>query len=71
MVAHVGAYVERKLGERVGSAPGSEMKAALFAAKQVGAQAVLIDQDIVVTLKRFSEVLSWKEKWHLCVDVIK
>ncbi len=67
----IGAYVERKLGERVGTAPGSEMKAALLAAKQSGAQVVLIDQDILVTLKKISHALSWKEKWHFLIDALK
>ena len=67
----IGAYVERKLGERVGSAPGSEMKAAILAARSVGAKVILIDQDIVITLRRFSQVLSWREKWCLLVDVVK
>ena len=67
----IGAYVEKKLGERVGSAPGSEMKAAIFAARKIGAQVVLIDQDIQTTLRRFSQRLSWKEKWRLLVDVVK
>lgn len=67
----IGAYVERKLGERVGSAPGSEMRAAMRAAHKVGAQVALIDQDIMVTLKRFSHALTWLEKWRLFVDVMK
>ncbi|MGH9424718.1 MAG: TraB/GumN family protein, partial [Terriglobia bacterium] len=31
----------------------------------------LVDQDIEVTLKRFSQTLTWKEKWRLLVDVLK
>lgn len=61
----IGGYVERKLGERVGTVPGSEMKAAIFAARKIGAQVALVDQDISVTLKRFSQVLSWREKLRL------
>ncbi len=65
----IGAYVERKLGERVGTAPGSEMKAAIFAAKDVGARIALIDQDIAITLRRFSQTLSWAEKFRLVGDL--
>ena len=30
---------------------------------------VLIDQDIEITLRRFSQTLTWKEKWNFVVDV--
>lgn len=66
----IGAYVERKLGEKVGTAPGSEMKAAMFAAKKIGARVALIDQDISITLKRFSQVLSWSEKLKLVWELL-
>jgi pheromone shutdown-related protein TraB len=67
----IGAWVERKLGEKVGVSPGSEMLRAVQAARQVGAHIALVDQDIEITLKRFSKSLTWGEKWNLFVDVIK
>lgn len=66
-----GAWVERKLGEKVGVSPGSEMLAAVKLAQQSGVRVALIDQDIGITLKRFSEVFGWREKWNLVVDVLK
>ena len=66
----IGAYVEKKLGEKVGTSPGGEMKAAVLTAKKIGARIAFIDQDISVTLRRFSKVLTWSEKWRLVRDLI-
>jgi pheromone shutdown protein TraB len=37
----------------------------------VKADIALVDQNIEITLKRFSQTMTWKEKWRLFVDVIK
>ena len=67
----IGAFIEKKLGEYVGVAPGSEMITAIKLAKKNKIQIALIDQDIDITLKRFSKTLSWKEKWNFVVDIVK
>ncbi|MBN1645205.1 TraB/GumN family protein [Candidatus Woesearchaeota archaeon] len=67
----IGAYVEKKLGSKVGVSPGSEMLSAFKLAKKVKAKVALIDQDIEITLRRFSDALSWKEKWNFVVDLFK
>lgn len=67
----IGAWVEKKLGEKVGVSPGSEMIEAFRLAKKMNARVALIDQDIETTLKNFSKALTWKEKWHFLVDIIK
>lgn len=43
---------QRKLGEKLGVAPGAELKAAVEAAKEVDAKLVLADRNIQATLKR-------------------
>lgn len=50
------AAFERKLGEKTGVRPGDEMLAGYKAAKKVGAEIVLIDRPIAITLKR-----AWKK----------
>lgn len=65
----IGGWVERKLGKLVGVKPGSEMLVGFKAAKKVGATIALIDQDIYVTMKRFSKAFNWREKWHLLRDI--
>ena len=67
----IGAWAEKKLGKMVGVAPGSEMKIAVRLAKKHNIQIALIDQDIEITLRRFSKTLTWKEKWNFLVDIIK
>lgn len=67
----IGAWAEKKLGEIVGVSPGSEMKKAISLAKKDNIKIALIDQDIEVTLKRFSKSLSWREKWNFFADLFK
>ena len=69
--ALIGAWAEKKLGKLVGVAPGSEMKKAVRLAKKNKIKIALIDQDIEITLKRFSKSLTWKEKWNFFVDIMK
>jgi len=65
----IGSIIQKKLGDYVGVAPGSEMKTAARLAKKQKARIALIDQNIEITLKRFSRALTWKEKWKLLVDI--
>ena len=67
----IGSIIQKKLGDYVGVAPGSEMKTAIRLAKKQKARIALIDQNIEITLKRFSGALTWKEKWNLVVDIFK
>ena len=67
----IGAWAEKKLGNLVGVAPGSEMKQAVKLAKKYNIKIALIDQDIQITLKRFSSSITWKEKWNFLADIVK
>ena len=67
----IGAWIEKKLGEKVGVSPGSEMLSAVRLAQQSGAKIALIDQDIAITLKRFSKAFTWREKFRLVADILK
>lgn len=58
----LGSYAERKLGEIVGIKPGAEMRHAAKLAKKLSIPLALIDQDIEITLRRFSEEFSLREK---------
>ena len=70
LFALIGSFVSKKLGEIVGVEPGAEMKMALTLAKKQKATIAFIDQNIQITLKRFSETLSWKERWNFVVDIL-
>lgn len=67
----IGAWAEKKIGKLVGVSPGSEMIKAIKLSKKNKIKLVLIDQDIEVTLKRFSQEITWKEKWNFVVDLVK
>ena len=67
----IGAWAEKKLGEKAGVKPGEEMKLAFRLAKEKNLKIALIDQDIEITLKKISKRLTWKEKWHFAADIFK
>src|SRR3989338_7854067 len=47
------------------------MKKAIMLARKNKLKIVLIDQDIEITLRRFSKALTWKEKWNFIADIVK
>ena len=51
----VGAWASDKLGKMVGISPGSEMKEAIYMARERKKIIALIDQDIEITLRRSSQ----------------
>lgn len=67
----IGAWVEEKLGAKVGVKPGSEMKMAINIARKKNIQLAFIDQDIEITLKKLSKAFTWKEKWSLIKDIFQ
>ncbi len=57
----LGSYVQKKLGEKFGLAPGSDIKSAILAAKKVNSKIYLIDQDIELTLQNLSNKMgAWE-----------
>lgn len=67
----IGAWAEKKLGEMVGVSPGDEMKTAIKLARKNNIKIAFVDQDIEITLRRFSKLFGWKDKWNLIADIIK
>lgn len=65
----ISAYVEKKLGSKVGVKPGAEMLAAIKLAKKHKIKIALIDQDIRITLQKFSKALTWREKFRFVADI--
>ena len=66
-----GGWAEKKLGQVVGVSPGSEMKKAIQIARKNKMKIALIDQDIEITLKKFSRALTWKEKGRFVLDIFE
>ncbi len=71
LFALIGSYVQRKIGSKVGMDPGAEMKRAVELAGQHGARIALIDQRVEKTLYRFSQVLSWRERLRIFIDIVR
>jgi len=61
---------QKKIGDRLTSAPGDEFKAALLAAQKQNTQTSLIDRDIQITLKRAAQKLHWYSKIRLFSELI-
>lgn len=70
LFAVIGAFLQKKLGNVVGIKPGSDMLTACKLAEQQKIRLLLIDQDIEITLKRFSKLFSFREKMRLVWDII-
>lgn len=70
LMSIIGAFIEKKLGEKVGVKPGDEMKAAINLAKKNKIKIVLIDQPIQITFKRLSEEITLKEKLTFLSDIL-
>ncbi|MBS3156995.1 TraB/GumN family protein [Candidatus Woesearchaeota archaeon] len=66
----LGAYIEKKLGEKVGMRPGEEMLTAIKLAKKYKLKIALIDQPIQITFKRLSKNITFKEKFRFVVDIL-
>lgn len=65
----IGAYIQKKLGKIVNIQPGSEMLTAINLAKKNKLKIALIDQPIEITLRRFSQEFTWKEKTKIMKDL--
>lgn len=63
--AIIGQYVQKKFGGRIGMKPGADMKAAVLAAAKHQKKVALIDQHILITLRRFSKAFTLKEKFRI------
>jgi len=67
----IGAFAQKKLGRIVGVSPGSEMRTAVLLARKKKRKLALIDQDIEITLRRFSASITWREKGRFFLDIFR
>lgn len=68
--AVVAAAISKKLAKAVNTKPGDDMLSAIKTAKKYSLTIALLDQPIQITLKRFSQTLTWREKWHFFADIV-
>lgn len=68
------ASVQAKMGRETGVAPGTELLRAVQVADEVGAEVVLIDRDISITLKRGFAALTLPRRlrlfWNLWMELL-
>jgi pheromone shutdown-related protein TraB len=64
------AYIQKKIGDEMGVKPGSEMLAAIEAAKIAGARVALVDRDIGITIQRFWSAMGFFDKIRLVGSLI-
>ena len=75
LLAHlVLSSFQRRMGENLGIKPGAEMVRAMEAADRTGAELVLADRDIQITLRRTWRQLGWWDKMklltHLAMTIV-
>jgi pheromone shutdown-related protein TraB len=71
LFAIIGGFIQEKLGNVVGVKPGSDMLAAVNLARNNNKILHLVDQDIEITLRRFSKAFTWREKFRIIGDIFK
>lgn len=64
------AYVQKKMGAELGVKPGSEMLAAIEAARKSGARVALVDRDVGITIQRFWSAMGFMDKIRLVWSMI-
>ncbi|MBD3313377.1 hypothetical protein GF345_02960 [Candidatus Woesearchaeota archaeon] len=69
--ALLGKWAQNKMGKLVGVMPGTEMLTAIRAARKSGADIKLIDQNILITLRRLSHSVTWKERFRFVYDLVR
>ncbi len=64
------AQIQKKIGDKYGVQPGSEMKEAVEAARRIGAAVAFIDIPATYTFKRLMDSMSMKEKVYFLGGII-
>lgn len=71
LFAVIGGLLQKKLGNIAGIKPGSDMLVAVNLSKINNKELQLVDQNIEITLRRFSKTFTFKEKIRLLADIFK
>jgi pheromone shutdown-related protein TraB len=64
------AYIQKKIGSELGVKPGSEMLAAIEAARKSGARVALVDRDVGITIQRFWSAMGIVDKVRLMAAMV-
>lgn len=66
----LGSY-QRRIGEETGVKPGQELLTAVDVAEEVGADVVLADREVGITLRRAFQAMPLKEKGRVAWEMLK
>ncbi|MBT6505537.1 hypothetical protein HOK68_02045, partial [Candidatus Woesearchaeota archaeon] len=69
--ALIGSYIEKKIASKIGTKVGDDMKAGILSANKHKIPVAFIDQNIEITLRRFSKLFTFKQKLKLFWFIIK
>ncbi|MDG6244660.1 MAG: TraB/GumN family protein [Methanolobus sp.] len=64
------AHIQKKFADQMGVQPGAEMISAIKAAEASGAQILLIDRDVQITLQRFWSKMGFVEKLKMLAGLV-
>ncbi len=64
------ASFQKRIGQRLGVKPGAEMEEGIRQAKEVGADLVLADRDIQITLKRTWHKLKFRHRIRMVLELV-
>ncbi|MFQ5892157.1 MAG: TraB family protein [Candidatus Methanofastidiosia archaeon] len=64
------SYLQEKVGENTGVLPGEEMLKAVECAREVGAEIVFIDRDVMITLKKLLKEIPLREKLKILKEML-
>lgn len=70
LIGLLGSHLQKSLGKRVGTSPGSEMKKAIQTAYEIKATIAYIDRDIKITLQRLTKQITFKEKLKFLIETL-
>ncbi len=66
----LGSY-QRRIGEATGVQPGAELLAAVEVAGEIGAEVVLADREVGITLRRAFQAMGFREKMRITWEILK
>ncbi|MBW3020535.1 TraB/GumN family protein [Candidatus Woesearchaeota archaeon] len=70
LFALIGGFAQKRLGRIVNTKPGADMRAAVETAKEMKIKTYLIDQDVRITLRKFSKAWKFKDTFNLIKEIL-
>jgi pheromone shutdown protein TraB len=62
---------QKHIGKKLNILPGTDMLTAVQRAQEKNIRFTLIDQDVRITLRRFSQTIKFRDRWNLFKDILE